>query len=555
MESPSALESSEQIAELTHAVQDLRRRVEALERRTDLAVLPQADGVQPAAIFESRPVLPSGLLAGIGRVLLGIAGAYLLRAITEARIVPPLAGTLAAVFYAYAWLIPSRRSVPGARWAAPLYALTASVILAPLLWEATLGFRVLTPAAAAAALAGLMLLGQLAAWGSDSAWPVAIVLMAGSAAALAFLIATLNPLPFAIALTASAALVELAASRDRLTAVRWLAAIPADFCAFLLAYLITRPRGIPEGYAPVPVAAVMAILWMLAAIYVGSISFRTLARRHRIGWFEIGQSVIVIAVAIGTTLRIAEGRGIAVILVGAGCALAAAASYTVAGFTRADISRRNNYVFAGFGFVFTLLGGALLLRGLLLAALWSILALIMTDLGDYWRTNILRAHGAFYLVAAVVGAGLITWTPATGAAVLMAVSSGLVFILILWKRGRTIPPWPERVPAAVAAALLCWSLVSAATGSLTASLVGAPVNRTLRTGVICGVAVVLAWIGSRRELKELVGLLYPWMIFGVIKLLLDDVNHGESAALFVSLFVYGVTLISLPRLLRSKPAS
>ena len=48
-------------------------------------------------------------------------------------------------------------------------------------------------------------------------------------------------------------------------------------------------------------------------------------------------------------------------------------------------------------------------------------------------------------------------------------------------------------------------------------------------------AIVLAWLGSRWRLKELVWLLYPWMAFGAIKLILEDFGQGQPATLFVSL--------------------
>jgi hypothetical protein len=45
------------------------------------------------------------------------------------------------------------------------------------------------------------------------------------------------------------------------------------------------------------------------------------------------------------------------------------------------------------------------------------------------------------------------------------------------------------------------------------------------------------------------------MVLGAIKLVAEDFRHGRSAALFLSLLVYGGTLIALPRLQsRSAPA-
>jgi hypothetical protein len=40
------------------------------------------------------------------------------------------------------------------------------------------------------------------------------------------------------------------------------------------------------------------------------------------------------------------------------------------------------------------------------------------------------------------------------------------------------------------------------------------------------------------------------MLFGAVKLAAEDFQQGRSATLFLSLLVYGGTLIALPRLLK-----
>ena len=50
----------------------------------------------------------------------------------------------------------------------------------------------------------------------------------------------------------------------------WIIALAVDFCAFLLAYLLTRPQGLPEGYAPFRLLRSFAIQWALVAVYLTS---------------------------------------------------------------------------------------------------------------------------------------------------------------------------------------------------------------------------------------------------------------------------------------------
>ena len=79
------------------------------------------------------PEVSSGLLAQLGRLLLGLAGAYLLRAITEAGILPELTGTLLGLLYAGGWLVASIRTAASNRLSLALEGMTASAIAAPLL--------------------------------------------------------------------------------------------------------------------------------------------------------------------------------------------------------------------------------------------------------------------------------------------------------------------------------------------------------------------------------------------------------------------------------------
>lgn len=528
--------------------------MEALERSAE-AARPQAqlsNGFNPPHIETAPAQLPSGLLAGFGRALLGIAGAYLLRAITEAHLLPQLAGTLIGVLYACTWLVVAQRAKRLNPSTAFLHSLTASAILIPLLWEATLRFHTLAPSATAAILAIFIVLGQVAAWRLDSSLLAGLVAFAGSLTALAFTIATLNPLPFAIALAAAAGFVEYGACHDRVVSMRWIAALAADFSAFLLAYLITRPNGLPEGYAPVPLAAVIWLLSILLCVYLSSILVRALLRQHRIGWFEIGQLVALVALAIETTLRIAQGSSAALAL-GAGCLVAAAASYAVSGIRQVRRPTRNSQAFAIFAILLVIVGGRLLMTGMPLAALWSALSLAAMYAGERWRRNLLRAHGALYLAAAATASGLMNWSPPVASAALVGTFAAISCIMIYRMR----PPAKmlhasDCAPTVITVGLLCWSLVALATGSAVASRLPAALTSTLRTLVISALAIGLAWIASRWSVRELVWLLYPWMAFGAAKLILEDFGQGQSATLFVSLLVYGGALIALPRLLRRR---
>ncbi len=558
MHGPPEVETH-QLEELIHAVEDLRRRVAALEQAGAPALSSAGSEVSLAPNGASAPDVSSGLLAALGRLLLGIAGAYFLRAITEAGILPPLTGTLAGLAYAAAWLVSTLRISSGHRLSVAIHGVAAAAIAAPLLWEAAVRFHTLTPTGVAAALAVFVVLGQAFAWQRDHAALAAVTALAGSLTAIALIIGTLDPVPFAAALAIAAAMVEFGAWRGRALDWRWIIALAADFCAFLLVYLLSRPRGVPEGYAAIPVFAAGALLIALVAIYVASIALRTLVRGHLVGWFEILQAAIAAALAIGGGLRISHGAAASVIAIV--CLLAGVACYLAAFGGLAGRPARNFHAYATFALLLMSVGSTFLLSTQWTAVLWSALALAATALGLRVRGNTLQFHAAIYLLAAALGSGVLDYaagamtggarlaSPVSFGAIFCAVATALTYAAVLRTR-RESGVWLERIPAVLLAALLCWSWTGLAAGFLASAGAGSPFAGALRTILVAAVAVALAWFGRRWNLSELIWVLVPWMIFGAVKLVADDFRQGRSATLFLSLLVYGATLIAVPRLLR-----
>jgi hypothetical protein len=456
MDGPPVQEGIQQLEELIRAVDDLRRRVATLEERSAGSVLAAET---PGPIPEPLPLpeVSSGLLAQFGRLLLGLAGAYLLRAITEARILPELTGTIAGLVYAGAWLLASIRTAASNRVSLALEGLTASAIAGPLLWEATTRFHAITPSSAAAALACFIVLGQIVAWKHDHSAIAAITALAGSITAVALIVATLDPVPFAIALLSAAAVVEYGAVRDYALQWRWIIALATDFNAFLLVYLVTCPQGAPEGYAlgyaPISIAAVAAVQFLLVAVYLCSTAARTLIRRRRIEWFEILQVAAVAGFAIASNLRMPHAVGEAMIVAGTAC-------YVAAFMGAARWIDRNFHIYATFGLILNIAGSFLLFDGLTIVALWSALAVLAIWFGERQDKTALRMHSAIFLLGvAAASVKLGHYWPT-------ALAAGLVYGVML-RIGRTRKqPITDRIPAVLVAGLLAAGVYSLPAASL-----------------------------------------------------------------------------------------
>ena len=85
--------------------------------------------------------MPQGTVALVGRTLLVLAGAYVARALTDARAVPAGVGVALGLAYAVVWQLMADREARAARRRAPSSARIASSLIAfPLVWEATARF-------------------------------------------------------------------------------------------------------------------------------------------------------------------------------------------------------------------------------------------------------------------------------------------------------------------------------------------------------------------------------------------------------------------------------
>lgn len=551
------LAETHQIEQLIQTVEDLRRRVEALERAGTPALFPATAEVAAIGAAQMIPEVSSGMLAALGRLLLGIAGAYFLRAITEAGILAPLTGALAGLAYGAAWLVSTARIATGHRLSVSIHGLAAACIVAPLLWETTVRFHSLTPAASAIVLGLFVVVGQAFAWQRDHAPLAGVTSLTGSVTAIALIIGTLDPVPFAVSLAAAACVVEFAAWRGRALAWRWIIALACDFCAFLLIYLVSRPQGVPEGYASIPLFAVGALLVGLVAIYTSSTALRTLVGGHAVRWFEIFQVATIVVLAIAGGLRISHSSAF---FIGAACLLAGAACYLAVFAGLAVKPARNLHAYFTFALLLVLGGCVLLFPAPILALAWSTLGLAGIVFATRSRRNTPAMHGVVYLSAAAFISGLLNhgavMMTGTGRATLTvgaticAVAAALGYIAILRARRDSAPNAIELVPATILAALLCWSWSGIVVAFLSRFGLDAPFAGTLRTALVATVAIALAWCGRRWNLSELIWILAPWMLFGAGKLIAEEFRQGRSAALFLSLLIYGGTLIALPRLLR-----
>lgn len=545
MERP--LNEAEDLAHLAAQVRDLECRVRALEAGSP-PLQPALGAPSPLLEAALPPALSTGLIPIFGRAILGMAGAYFLRAAAETG---ALRGTLAAgiaIIFAAFWIVRAAQQPNTRRAVEAIYAVTGSLIIFPMLWETTVRFKVLQPEAAAALLLAFAVLGSLLAWVHHTRMALWMTLLPAAVTAVVLAPATGITLPFAAVLIAMCGIVEAAAWRNQWTAMRPWVALIADLNVLLVIYVAATPR--LEFYRPPSHPVVLAVAFTLLTTYVVSIGLRTVLQRRAITIFEIGQLAAACSLALGGAWSMAASGPV----LGAACIAGSAACYWVAftRFTQAP-EHRNHHTYAA-------LGSALLLAGTLVAipsaaasVIWAGLAAGVVLISRRKPIPAFPVQEATFLVAAAICSGLFQYAghaltgrlPATPGVPALAAASAAVLSYCSSRSGSG--QWKSRLTPAVLSIMAIAALLIVAFGRSASDSWLA----TLRTLVLCVLALALGILGTHRGRVELIGMGYATIALVTIKLAFEDFHQNSTSALATSLVCYGAVMIIGPRLMKS----
>lgn len=570
---PQAVDSLTSVVEqLGDRLRDLESRIANLESFVLPKHLPQpeiARAQSPSASFVARPAPPRRRLSElessarafpiIGKAVLGFAGAFLLRALAESGSVAKLPVLIIAILYACFWMIWSARIA--SRLASVTYALTSTLILSPMLWEATVRFQSLPASASATILVAFMVLTLVLASRHELQVIPWIATLASVSTAIALIIGTRELVPLTLALLAIAAACETTVSLGHELTFRIIPAIAADFTVWLCVYILTSEH-VPEGYRAVAPATLIALCALLPAIYGIAVAFRIFVQGYRISVFEIAQLAASFALAAFGMMRAshnaaAPALGFLFLLLAAICYWGTLWRFAAAPYTR------NRRVSASWAAALLVAGTFLLLPGNFQISFLCASALLTAILYTRTARLSLGLHASFYLASAATVSSLpiYVWNSLAGTvpaspdwqARTVALSAGLCYAVESRKEvdeGRRRLLW--LLPAGIAAFTIAgWGV--AATVRLTEGHLELAASHLsmIRTVVICMLALALG-LASRRRHLELRWIAYAAVALGTLKLMLEDLRFGNPASLVVSFVFYGLILILLPRMTRTK---
>ena len=549
------------LARLSANVETLECRVYALEHPALNQQAPsQCEAIEsPAAIPRTTSSPQSaGIFSVVGKAMLGIAGAYLLRAMAESTTFPRAVVVPVALSYAAMWLVAATRVKTEEKFASIAYAGTSVLILIPMLWELTLRFNFFSAAMAATVLGAFVVASFFLAWRRHFAAVTWVTTAACSTAALIMAIATHDLVPFILAILSMTVASEAAAARDRSSFIRFWVTISADVAVCALIYIATRPADSRMDYKQVSEWLLLILGPILLLVYGASATAQTILRGRRITFFEASQTLVAFLLAAWSMLAFRSGGAVALGLL---CLLASVVGYVLV-YARfgATTQQRNFHVYAAGSAALFLVGVYLSLSTIWLILVLATAAIVATIVGVQTEHLTLEFHGLMFLWAAAFSSGLLLYiahafigavpTSPTGLISIVAVAAVVSYAL---ERRFRADQWQHYfldvlsgiLAVGATAAFLVYGLVRLTQVAITPGASHVAVIRTLTT---CVLALLLAYAGSRWKRKELGWLAYGALVFVASKLVFEDMRHGHLGFTAVSIFLYAVTLLSVPRL-------
>ena len=587
-----------EVARLADEVRGLRERVERLESaRSPLSEASPAAPVAapvlspepaPEPAREPAPVLAPasaaavevdavGKLTLLGRTLMEFAGAYMLRAASDGKMISGRMGALLGLGYAAVLLVVADRGARARRvTSAGFHAVTAAAIAFPLLIETGARLRSLSPLESAVLLLIFTLAGLFVArrHGLElGGWATTLLALG---ALLWLMRATGHVMTYVTALWVLVIAAELLLSGTALAPLRWPIALCADFVLLAVVSIVLRPDGVPEEFAPLPASQVVGAALTLPLLYIASIGGRTVLRGGVIAPFGMVQGPLAVLVGLSSAGRVLTAQGSTswwVMLLALALAVGSYATAFGHASRRAELAR-NFWFHTTVGGLLILCGTAYGLTPPMAGIAWMAVALGALGLTMKFRRNALALVAAAFACAAseptgllgaatdgLVGAPAGPWDSPGVLAVLEAAVLAATFVALTLAR-RTKETKDRSSLLALAPILLSAGMAAYCLGGLVVRLLaplltsapGADADQgmlaTLRTGVLACAAVLMALAGRRDRSAELRWFAPPILVFTALKVVFEDLPRGRPGSQFLTFALYGAALILAPRLMR-----
>ncbi|MGA8668553.1 MAG: hypothetical protein WB679_01675 [Terracidiphilus sp.] len=559
----------ESLSRMIARLDELEQRVTALEHTSSplsLAPAVELTAAAAAAPGQAKPTIEGNrAFAVMGRAMLGIAGAYLLRAVAESDLIPKSTVAGVAIAYAITWLVWGARTRAGSWFPSSVYACTSSLILAPMLWELTMRFKVMSASTAAFAVALFASVAFVLVRKPHQVNLLRIANIAAGSLCLALAIATHVTLPFIGVLLLMVAFSEYAMIRERPSGARLLVAFAADLAVWIFVYIYSSPQSTRLDYPSVTPFWLPLPGLALFLIFGASIFIKMIPLHGNITAFETLQVTIAFAIVTYSFLLFGPTDGV---ILGILC-LALSVVVYVAVFKPIACMQEpfNTAVCASWSAALFLVGNWLFIPASWMPASMGLAAVAATVAGSRMRRLALEFHGALYLLIAAAASGLsgyvarmATGLPNEAPPWSIDLVSGCAVICYVAVNSYRGDLWQVKALHLVSACLAICGVTALTIHGLATltSLVVHPATHHLafiRTLTLCAVALALAFSGARWRRLELTRLGFAVLVLLAVKLVAEDLRHGHLGYTAAAICLVAVTLIAVPRVGRIRPAT
>jgi hypothetical protein len=558
------------VAEIQERLQRLEDRLESRPEEFETALGANAaerdDGPKsPGEPGGARAILARSLQL-IGRTCLVLGGAFLIRALSDSRILSLGVGIALALMLALGSLaFAYRAGRSGKKLSAAFHGLTSALIAYPLAYETSTRLGAMSLSSAASVIAGITLLLFFVAWRDH----VQALAWLGVAFCLATSLAVIQAAglhtEWLLVLTLVAAATMWIAESRSWNGPRWPAVLLLDAVVLRSVLSAAHDSGAEPGALRVGVAfAIVVVLFTLSALV-----HRTFARNQSVTAFHIVQSFVGFGLGAVAVVYASGGYGWRAALAGAVILiLSGAAMFVALSSVPSRNLARKDYLFylatsAGLLFV----SGALIARSELRGLLWAALALLAAGLGRRLKRLSLSAYGALFIWAGATASSLMNivsdaflggaqrWTPPNAeSVVVLALALTTYWVIAKMPSESTMRPWMARFPASATLFLCAISLAALVVHGERAVLGLRGSDHAFvamaRSLALIATATSLALAHRRLQWSELAWIAYVILALGGIKLLVEDLPTGRALTLLIAFATYGIGLIAIQQLLR-----
>lgn len=510
----------------------------------------QVAAALPPPVASRAPAEEAPWLSLAGVSVLAFAGAYVLRALTEASVLPRVVGVAAGLAYAALWIfLADRCARRGLRRTALLRAATAAGIAFPLVWETTTQFHFLSPPAGAAVAAtiGLVLLFVAHRHSRQSiAW-------VGSVGAIGAVLSIASPssvLPALIAGSVVGAATLVIAIPRGWTFVAWPAAALTNAVAV---EAIGFPLLHDGRYASAGV--LVAALVAFAALWTGAIVARRWMAHEEPQLFDMCETAILMAIGFGGAAFVALSSGTGARALGVGYLAASICGHVMAVTRRCEVLALFRIWIGALSSCMTAVALILLLPSLPAAAVaWAICGAIGLEFARRRASQALVIESMAALALASLLGGVAKAAIVSLFATVPADTGGTLpaAVIVIVAAAAYVRAGERRVARAILLGITAAGAFFALTAA--AAHLFATGDRALlalaKTIVLATIASALALLARFTAAPGAIAIARSFLVLGGLKLAVEDVRIGRASVLVAAFAAFGTAMLIVARCAR-----